>query len=272
VKIEENKETCWEDIDFNKAKSLTECEDDEFNILTLEDTVLASEIDQIRTIIDPHLDLPYQIESEYLIRQFEIEDNMISKAEMQELVDNNAIEQQLLKALKKDLSIFAEVYARPYDSYICFSEFPINGGFVDFVLLTGVSWMDVFLIEVKGANFNLLNQGFYQKFNAKIEVAIGQIRDRLGYIHRKRDEFRKSIHSIREKVISGESCFNSFIGPDKIERVDKNKDINIHNVIIGGRTIDDLKESKKRYDLEWSFSLPIKLESWDTFVRKLRRS
>jgi hypothetical protein len=132
--------------------------------------------------------------------------------------------------------------------------------------------MDVFLIEIKGADFNLLNQGHYKKFNSRIDVAIGQIRDRLGFIHRNIDEFRSSIHSIRERVISGQSLYNSFIGPDKETKVDKNKDINIHNVIIGGRTLDDLLESKKRRDFEVNFSLPVKLESWDTFLRKLRRN
>jgi hypothetical protein len=272
VTIQDGKETLWEDISFDDIINLAECDESEIKILTLQNEVLNNEIDKLRTLIDPHLDLPSQVESSYLIRKFEIEDNMISKLEVSGLINNNAIEHQLLKLLKRDLSILAEVYANPNDNYICFSEFPLNGGFIDFVLLTGVSWMDVFLIEIKGADFNILNQGFYQKFNSRIEIAIGQIRDRLGYIHRNMDEFRKNIHSIRERIISGESLYNSFIGPDSTVRVDKNKDVNIHSVIIGGRTIDDLKESKKRYDLEWSLSLPIKLESWDTFLRKLRRS
>lgn len=272
VTIQDRKETLWENINFDYAISWMECDESEIKILTLQNEVLNNEIDKLRTLIDPHLDLPSQVESSYLIRKFEIEDNMISKSEVSELISTNAIEQQLLKLFKKDLSILAEVYANPDDNYICFSEFPMNGGFVDFVLLTGVSWMDVFLIEIKGANFNILNQGFYQKFNSKIEVAIGQIRDRLGYIHRNMDEFRKNIHLIRERVISGESLYNSFVGPDRMILVDKNKDVNVHSVIIGGRTIDDLKESRKRYDLEWSLSLPIKLESWDTFLRKLRRN
>jgi len=272
VTIKNGNETLWEDISFEYVIKLIECDEYEIKSLTLQNKVLINEIEKLRTIIDPHLDLPSQVESSYLIRQFEIEDNIISKLEVSELINNNAIEHQLLELLKRDLSILAEVYANPNDNYICLSDFPMNGGFIDFVLLTGVSRMDVFLIEIKGANFNILNQGFYQKFNYRIETAIGQIRDRLGYIHRNMDEFRKNIHSIRERVISGESLHNSFIGPDDTIRVDKNKDVNIHSVIIGGRTIDDLKESRKRSDLEWSLSLPIKLESWDTFLRKLRRN
>jgi len=271
VTVKQSDEPVWEDIKLADLLNLLECSKSEITTLTIDNSVLINEIYKLRTIIDPHLDLPSQVESNYLTRQFEIENNSISVTEISQIINNNSNEQQLLALLKRDLSILAEVYARPHDNYICFSEFPLNGGFVDFVLLTGTSWMDVFLIEIKGANFNILNQGFYQKFNYKIETAIGQIRDRLGYIHRNREEFRKSIHAIRERVLSGESIYNSFIGPNRTTLVDKNKDINIHNVIIGGRTIDDLKESRKRYDLEWSLSLPIKLESWDTFIRKLRR-
>jgi hypothetical protein len=272
VTIRNGNETLWEDINFEYLTNLLGCEENEIRDPTFQHSVLVNEIDKLRTIINPHLDLPFQMESSYLIRQFDIENNMVSASEMSEIVNNNAIEQQLLQFLRRDLSIFAEVYANPDDNYICFSEFPLNVGFVDFVLLTGISRMDVFLIEIKGADFNILNQGFYQKFNYRIEMAIGQIRDRLGYIHRNMDEFRKNIHSIKERVISGESLYNSFIGPDTTNRVDKNKDVNIHNIIIGGRTIDDLKESRKRFDFESSLSLPIKLESWDTFLRKLRRS
>ncbi|MFC0517335.1 hypothetical protein ACFFGT_24200 [Mucilaginibacter angelicae] len=48
------------------------------------------------------------------------------------------------------------------------------------------------------------------------------------------DEFRKNIHSVKERAISGEFLYNSFIGPDTTNRVDKNKDVNIHNIIIRG--------------------------------------
>lgn len=272
VTVEKGRETIWKNISIEEAKLLIECDDVELDNLTLENTVLIEEIDKLRTQIVPHLDLPVQVESDYFTRKIEIDDNMISKADLLKVINTGISEQELQRLLKNDLSIFAEIYASPDDNYICFSEFPIDVGFVDFVLLTGISRMDVFLIEIKGADFNILNQGHYKKFNSRIDVAIGQIRDRLGYIHRNINEFRNGVHSIRERVISGESLYNSFIGPDKETKVDKNKDINIHNVIIGGRTFDDLTESKKRQDFEFNFSLPVKLESWDTFLRKLRRN
>lgn len=265
-------ETEWQNISTEEVMKLLECDLDEFKNLTTENKILSSEIDKIRTEINPHLDLPQQIQSDYILRQFEIEDNMISKSSLSHLIQNGAKERELLKYLKKDLSIFGEIYATPHDNYICFSEFPLNGGFVDFVMFTGYSKMDVFLIEIKGAEFNLFNKGGYNKLNSKTEIATGQIRDRLGYIHRNLSEFRKELHSIREKAISGTSIYNSFLGPDTTTLVDKNKDINIHNIVIGGRTSNDLNESYKRHDFETNSTLPFKLESWDTFIRKLRRN
>lgn len=271
VKVSDNIETEWQPVTTNDILQLLECDENEINNITQKNQVLLNEIEQLRTIIAPHSDLPNQIESEYILRQFEIQDKMLPKSLLMELIKQNSIEGEFLKLLKKDLSFFAEIYASPSDSYVCFSEFPLHNGFVDFVLLTGVSRMDVFLIEIKGANFNLLTQNSYKKFNHKLDTAIGQIRDRLGFIHRNLSEFRKFVHDVREKAISGTKIYNAFVGPKREVLVDKNKEINIHNIVIGGRTTNDLEESYKRHDFETSFQLPIKLESWDSFVRKLRR-
>lgn len=272
VTIVRNGQTEWQNINIQEVIQLIECDPNEFKTPTIANNILLTEIEKIRNQINPHLDLPQQIRSEYILRQLEIEDNMISKSSLSYLIQNGAKERKLLKFLKEDLSIFGEIYATPHDNYICFSEFPLNGGFIDFVLLTGYSKMDVFLIEIKGADFNLFNKGSYNKLNSKTEIAIGQIRDRLGYIHRNKSDFRTQVHSIREKIISGTSMYNSFLSPDQTTLVDKNKDINIHNVVIGGITSHDLNESYKRHDFETNFTLPFKLESWDTFIRKLRRS
>ncbi|MBS7231838.1 DUF4263 domain-containing protein [Flavobacterium psychroterrae] len=272
VTIVRNAQTEWQNINIQEVIQLIECDPNEFNTPTIANDILLTEIEKIRNQINPHLDLPQQIQSDYILRQLEIENNMISKSSLFNLIQNGAKERELLKFLKKDLSIFGEIYATPHDNYICFSEFPLNGGFVDFVMFTGYSKMDVFLIEIKGAEFNLFNKGAYDKLNSKTEIANHQIRQRLGYIHRNLSEFREKLHSIREKVVSGTSIYNSFLGPDTTTLVDKNKDINIHNVVIGGRTSNDLNESHKRHDFETNSTLPFKLESWDTFIRKLRRN
>jgi hypothetical protein len=272
VKIHSNKKTEWQSISLKDTVNLLECDETELNNSTFKNEVLLIEIEKIRTIIAPHSELPAQIGSEYILKQFEIQNRMLSKKSLLELIKQNSIETEFLKFLKNDLSFFAEIYASPSDSYVCLSEFPLNNGFVDFVLLTGVSMMDVFLIEIKGADFNLLTQNSYKKLNYRLDIAIGQIRDRLGYIHGNISEFKEFMHNIREKAISGEKKYNVLVGPKITTLVDRNKDINIHNIVIGGRTVNDLEESHKRHDFETTFQLPIKIESWDTFARKLRRN
>ncbi len=261
----------WESVNINKVLQLLECDKSEMDNLTFQNSRLENEIEKLRVIIDSHVDLPRMQNYEMINRRIEIEDAMISKSDLSELITNGAKEQELRQLIKKDLSIMAEIYAIPQESYVCFSEFPLNGGFVDYVLFTGMSCMDVFLIEIKGADFNLFNQSGYQGFNSKMDSAMKQIRDRLRDIGSDLSDFQKRVHQIYESVLKGESYANSFIGPDKEVHIDKDKDIYIHCVIIGGRTINDIEESRKRHDLAESFKYPLKVESWDTFLKKLRR-
>jgi hypothetical protein len=58
-------------------------------------------------------------------------------------------------------------------------------------------WISI-LIEVKGAEFNLLNANHYKAFNHKITQAAGQISQRLGIIFRDLNSFRKEAHAIRK--------------------------------------------------------------------------
>lgn len=267
----EGKNPEWKSISFTEALGIISCSEEEIKNYTYNNEVLLHEIEKLRVQINPHLDFPRQVDSTRLLRQLAIEKSMLPKSEIQKLIHAGCNEREIQLLLKQDLSIFAEAYASPADNYICFSEFPLDGGCIDFAIFTGRSRMDVILIEVKGADFNIINQSGYQKFNAKIDTAASQIRNRLGYIHRNMESFRQYAHEIREKVIAGKSIYNSFPGPEAATEVDRNKDINIHNVIIGGRTVDDLSESKIRHDFENYFGLPIKLDSWDSFLKKLRR-
>ena len=204
-------------------------------------------------------------------RLFEIEKNQITKESLQTLVNSNSTESTLQKQVKKDLSILAEVYAAPQHEYICFSEFPIGKGFVDFVLFTGRSRMDVILIEVKGADFFLTNAGTYNKISSKVEIAIDQTRNRLRYIYENYMTFKQEMHEIRETVESGQTIYNSFKGCNKFLNVDSKKEIKIQSIIIAGRTRNDYEESKKRHDYEFN-SIRIMIESWNSWLRKLRRS
>jgi hypothetical protein len=154
----------------------------ELNARALDQPRLRIEIDRIRNEIDPFIDSPWPEPPARTKRRNDIESRMISKKLVADLVDRGAGEQELQKLLKQDLSIFAEIYANPKEEYICFSEFLVADGTVDFTVFSGRSGMDVTLIEVKGANFYLVNQGHYDKFSGKIEEAVDQIRKRLTYI------------------------------------------------------------------------------------------
>jgi len=271
VTFDNNNLLQWESLNRSKVSQLLDCNIEELDNSTISIARLVNDIEKLRTEINPLLDLPYSEDKEQLKRFVEIEENKISKQSVEELISLGCNEERIQKLLKKDLSIFAEVYAKPEKDYICFSEFPIDSGFVDFVVFSGISRMDVFLIEVKGAEFNLFNQGHYDKFSSKIEIAMHQIRERISYISRNNKEFRNEIHSIREKVEKGSAIHNSFIGPSDHLEVDSEKDINLYAVVIGGRTVDDITESRKRHDLELSSAIKIKVDSWDTWIRKLKR-
>lgn len=232
---------------------------------------ILAEADRARFSRNPFIDSRYTESNQTIKRRLEIIDGMISKSAIQDLVLNRAGEQDIQRFLKTDLSIFGEVYAKPVDEYICFSEFPLADGSVDFAVFTGRSRMDVILIEVKGADFNLLNNNHYKEFNHKINEAAGQIRTRLGHVYRDFLTFRDHVHSLRNRAETGEVICNAFLGPDHRLQVDPNKDINIKTVVIGGRTVNDQEESVKRQDYEARVIPPIRVESWDTWLRRLQR-
>lgn len=271
VTFHDNGSPHWNSIKQADVEALLECDLKELSARTLDQQRLLNEIDRIRNEIDPFIDSPWLEGPEITKRRNDIESRMISKKLVSDLVERGAGEQELQRLLKQDLSIFAEIYADPKDEYICFSEFPIADGAVDFAVFSGRSRMDVTLIEVKGAEFHLVNQGHYDKFASKIDEAIDQIRKRLRHVIDGIKEFRAQVHEVRQKVEDGKVEYNSLLGPDGHLEVDPDKDINIRCVVIGGRTRNDHEESKKRHDVERSTHPPIRVESWDTWLRKIRR-
>lgn len=270
VRINKDGTPEWEPLTREQVLELLGCVSAEFNKITFHSSRLMAEIEQLRYKIDPHIDFPDEGNKDKIKRTFEIQKKLTTKKSLQSLVESGTNEGILQKYLKKDLSIFAEVYAKPEDEYICFSEFPIDSGFIDFVLFTGRSRMDVLLIEVKGADFYLVNAGNYNKLSSKIEKAADQIRNRLRYIYENYETFRAQVHKIKEMVESGDILYNSFLGPSGNLQVDAGKDIKIQSIIIGGISRDNYIESKKRHDYEQN-SIKIMIESWDSFLRKLRR-
>jgi len=261
----------WTKIDQSNVLELLKCDLAELSTSTLKHNHLLDDIERIRNEIDPLIDFPPPKPSAQIRNRNTIETEMISKKTVADMVERGAGERELLRILKRDLSIFTEIYAKPSKEYICFSEFPVADGFVDFVVFSGRSRMDVILIEVKGADFTLLTEGKHNKFSSKIDKAGHQIRERLRVIEDDYCKFRTCTHQIRHDVENGNSTYNHLLGPAGRLDVDPDKDINIRCVIIGGRTRNDFEESKDRHDFEKNFRYPMKLESWDTWLRKLER-
>ena len=84
--------------------------------------------------------------------------------------------------------------------------------------------------------------------------------------------FRKQCHILEMKLkMENPHLKNYLVGAEGKLQVDPNKEIKIRTVIIGGRTQDDQKESLERHKFERSHTIPITLESWDTWIRKLKR-
>lgn len=277
----ENKQPKWSQLNKDYIENLIDKDDfnDLINDRSSENKRILEQADIIRFRRNPWIDSPYRKSDWFIQRKLSIEKQMKSKNELIKLVESKCKEQELLAFLKQDLSFFGEVYSNPEDEYIVFSEFPIEkgsknkDGSIDFVVFTGRSRMDVILIEIKGANFNLFNKNGYRQPHADISKAEQQIRDRLQTAYyQNMFGFREQCHTFRDEAENGRSTFKNYlVGAEGKLQVDPNKEINIHTVIIGGRTQDDRKESLERHKFERSHTIPIALESWDTWIRKLKR-
>lgn len=138
----------WRSLNLATVQELLSCEATELIVPTINSIRLLGEIEKIRNEIDPFIDSPWPENPAVINRRHEIESKMIGKRAIAELVQSGATEQELQRLLKADLSVFAEIYADPKEEYICFSEFPVADGSVDFAVFSGRSRMDVILIEV----------------------------------------------------------------------------------------------------------------------------
>ena len=239
---------------------------------------IQEQADKIRFKRNPWVESLYPRNDNFIRRKLAIEQQMKSKKDLIKLIERGCIEQDILFFLKQDLSFFGEVYANPEDEYIVFSEYPVEkgsknkDGSIDFVVFTGRSRMDVVFIEVKGANFNLFNQSGYRQPHADISKADQQIRDRLDSLYyQNMNKFRKKCHIFRDEAEKGSCRVKYLLGPEEKLMVDPNKEIKIRTVIIGGRTRDDYQESLERQKFERSHTIPITLESWDSWIKKLKR-
>jgi hypothetical protein len=271
VSFDENNNPRWKSTGLTNICSILESVPEEFLTYSLKIPRLYDEIEKIRHSIDPYIDEPWAESYDIINRREDIKANMLPEGELLKAIERGASETEIHNLVKSDLSIIGDFYSHPSEEYICFSEFPLSDGFVDFVMFSGRSRMDVTLIEIKGANYNLINGNSYEDFSAKTNQAVQQIRRRIGYIRRNYEKFCNFVHYVRQTVENGETKFNAFVGPKGKLCVDPNKDINVHTVVIGGRSKDDLNESRLRHEYEMGNSPPIRIESWDSWIKKSRR-
>ena len=265
----------WKPLETKEIKELIGINN--FENLTNDRSLMNKEVQKkIREITEPRKSIFRTSENnEFKERKLNIKKKMKSKKELVDLIEKGAIEQEMLKFLKKDLSFFGEAHSLLEDEYIVFSEFPIEEdsktGYIDFVVFTGRSRMKVIFIEVKGANFNLYNQSGYEQLNSNITGAQEQILRRFKAAEQ--PNFKDKCHELREKAENGGKIECKYLVGSKGKlKVDPAKEIIIDSIIIGGRMKDDLKESSKRNSFEKFNNYRIKLESWDSWIAKLSRN
>lgn len=263
--------THWKPLSKDAAIAALGCSADELEERTGSNKRIVRTAEALRLARRPFDGSPWPEPPHVTRRKLEISDGMISAASVDALVQAGSGERELQRLLKQDLSIMAEGLSAPSGEYICFSELPIGDGYVDFAVFTGRSRMDVILIEVKGADFNLVNSNHYQAFNHKVQQAASQLRDRAAYCYRNPDRMPRELHRIRAEAERGSPLYNAFLGPVGPLQVDPDKDINIRSIVIGGRTRDDLPESRKRHEYELQTTPRVRVESWDTWLRRLQR-
>ncbi|MDR6726057.1 hypothetical protein J2W91_004563 [Paenibacillus amylolyticus] len=201
-----------------------------------------------------------------------INDNFIGT---RKLINEGASEQKLQRELKKDLSIFSKICAVPHDEYIIFSELPVGTtGACDFAVFTGRSYMKVYFIEVKGADFSLINNPTKKgaTFNASFLEGIDQIIRRKQYSLANELSYRDEAYKIRTIVESGTQMYNSLLSAKGHLLVDKGKPVSVRGVVIGGRSIQGLNqiEAEKRDAWRKSIDFHIELMSWDSFLTSVR--
>lgn len=275
VEFNKNFEPSWTSKSLEEVCYLAGCKKDEFLTESLKIPRLYNELSKFRHQLSPFFDLPHCDSHEVIVRREAINNNKISKDELINFINKSPTETEIHKLLESDLSILGDYFSTPNESYIVFSEFPMKhkgyNGFVDFVVFTSTSRMEVILIEIKGANYNLINKGNYSNFSSKTNEAVQQLRSRTFCVHEYYPHFRKYFHKIRKKAESGKDVYRALVGPLGKLHVDPRKEVIIKRICIGGRSVDDIKESRLRHEYEHGQLPPIRIESWDSFLKNLDR-
>ncbi len=256
----------WSAISMTEALSLFDCEEDEFINYRTNKRLQKEIYDAIKGV--PKIQQYEYIEApEITERRLEILAGQYSFDEVRRFLDTKPSEAKLAAFIKRDMSLLAESFAFSDDEYICFSEFPVGDGRVDFAIFTGRSRMTVFLIEIKGAHKTLCRKNHYGAFKADIQEGLNQLLKRADWCCTNYERFRTFSYAVLKEVENGKRPYHAFVGPQYHLAVDPNKDINLVYALIAGRTGDDIADSHKRHITETSSSLTLKTETWDSWLK-----
>lgn len=251
----------WDSITKNELLDKLQCDDDEFDCPTTDIPRFTMLLSMLQESVEKHY--PVQTGSTFWrksrLNQF--------KKSLTDLVDAKSGEQELQKFLKKSDNIhcFSQYFASPNDEYIIFSEFPIGNRVVDFLILSSRSRMQVILVEIKGADFNLSNHSGRQCFKEPIDTAMKQILEHKRYVRENMLTFSEQLHKQAQQVFNGNNKYNAHLGPSGLLQVDPKKDVIYKYVIIGGSRVNDLLESKARHDWEEEHK-DVSLHSWQSWL------
>lgn len=198
---------------------------------------------------------------------------VIAKKDFREFIETKPKESEISEYLKKDLSVFAEVYAKPQNEYIIIPEYRVGDRKVDYIMFFGRSRMKVRFIEIKGADFDFYDS-HKSTYNTRIKDAVEQIDNKVAYFTKNYQEFRVRAHEYREKAEHGLLKGIGIESPKNDGRlfVDPEKDITLFTpIIIGGNSNNDRLESRIRDDFYVGNNRTKKLETWDSFIRQMIR-
>lgn len=261
----------WQATSKSEIIKSLECSDEEFDSYS-EDTRVQKEIDFAINGIPKISQYKYIEPPEITERRLEIESKMCDFQKIEKFLDTHPTESALADFLKQDMSLFAEIYANPKDEYICFAEFPVGNGRVDFALFTGRSRMSVYLIEIKGAQENLRRQNHYGEFRSNVQEGLGQLIERKNWCEHHYEEFRTFTYRVLRDIKTGSKRpYQAFLGPKYHLEVDPEKDIRLRYILIAGRTSNNVSDSQKRHMEEISHNFPVEIETWDSWIHKLSR-
>ncbi len=260
----------WQAMSKAKTLLLLDCGEAEFDDYHKDARVMA-EIHDATDGIPPIEKYILSEEPWVTERRLEIELKGHSREAVHKFIGTNPSEAKLAAFIKEDMSLIAENYAVSEDEYICFAELPVGDGRVDFAVFSGRSRMNVFLIEIKGANKPLLKKNHYGSFRAAVQEGCDQLVRRAEWCGTHYEDFRRYVHRLREEVIAGNRPYHAFLGPRYRLEVDPHKDVNIIYVLIAGRTTDDRADSHKRHLTEKASGLDLRIETWNSWANKLTR-